>query len=120
MSIMTHTQQNTGLALRDTIAAHPKAAGIAPGTGIGKLIHGLIYMPNWLQVVIILGGATLLLLLWRLDSRGRHSPDTGEPEANGPRHIVFTVVMALLAVLILATLFGAFAGTYLMTVNQTF
>lgn len=120
MNIMTDPQQSINIALRDTIAAHPKAAGIAPGTGIGKLIHNLIYMPNWLQVVIILGGAALLLLLWRLDSRDRNNPDTGEPEANGSLHIVYVIVMVLLAVLILVTLFGVLAGTYLMTVNQTF
>lgn len=96
------------------------AAGITSDNGIGKLIHSLIYMPNWLQVTIVLGGAAVVLLLWRLDTRNRPDPETGEPGTNGTLHIIFRILMAVIALMVIVTLLAVLAGTFLITVGQTF
>lgn len=121
MNTMTDPQQTIAAALRNHADMHPQtAAGISSSTGFGKLIHNLIYMPGWLQVIIILGGAAMVLLLWRLDSRDRLNPETGEQETNGTLHIVYLVLIVLLALMVIVTLLAVLAGTYLMTVDQTF
>lgn len=96
------------------------ATGITPNNGIGKLIHSLVYMPNWLQVTIVLGGAAVVLLLWRLDTRTRTDPETGEPGTNGTLHIIFRILIVVITLMVIVTLLAVLAGTFLITVNQTF
>lgn len=121
MNAITDPQPTLATALRSPGGVHPQAAaGITSDAGIGKLIHSLIYMPNWLQVAIILGGATLVLVLWRLDSRNQFDTETGGPETNGKLHVIYRALMVLITLMVIVTLLAVFADTYLITVGKTF
>ena len=111
----------------NTINGHlPLFAAAAQGTAqdgkggaFARLIHAVIYMPGWLQVLIVMGGAALILVLWASDRRSRLDPDTGREDAGNAPHIVRMLLIAVLVFLVTVTLLGVFGGTYLLTVGQT-